>query len=84
MFNTSILYPALVYKSNKRNVFVANCIIKKLIGYGRTECDAISNLEKILNSKNPDYPIKVKPVYKILPDLPETKQSKGKNNLAKS
>lgn len=69
MSQTSALYPALIYKSQKNNVFVANCIIKKLVGYGRSEKDAISNLEKILNTTNSDYPIKIKPVYQFLPEL---------------
>lgn len=69
MSQTSALYPALIYKSHKNNVFVANCIIKKLVGYGRSEKDAISNLEKILNTTNSDYPVKIKPVYQFLPEL---------------
>lgn len=68
MNNTSIIYPALIYKS-KNNTFIANCITKKLIGFGSTEKAAIANLEKILNNKESDYPIKVKPVYKLLTHL---------------
>lgn len=68
MQQTTILYPALIYKNKKSNVFVANCIIKKLIGYGRTEYDAVKNLENILNSRNPDYPVRVKPVHNYLSD----------------
>ena len=60
---TEIQYPALIYKNNKNNVFVANCIVKKLIGFGHSEQDAILNLE------NTDFPVKVKPVYKFLPNL---------------
>ena len=48
MNQTAVIYPALVYKSKKNNVFVANCIIKKLIGYGQTEQAAIINLESNL------------------------------------
>lgn len=70
MQTISIQYPALIYKNPHNNVFVANCIIKKLIGYGHTEYDAIANLENILNKSNTDYPVKVRPVYQFLPDLP--------------
>ncbi len=66
---SSIEYPALVYKNPKNNVFVANCIVKKLIGYGHTEKDAVNNLESVLKQSNMDYPVKVKPVYRYLPNL---------------
>lgn len=69
MTYTSVLYPALVYKNTKNNVFVANCIIKKLIGYGHSEQEAINNLETILNISSKEYPVKVKPVYQFLPEL---------------
>ncbi len=69
MSKTSIQYPALIYKNNKNNVFVANCIIKNLIGYGRSEKAAISNLEKILNRMHNDYPVRIIPVYKFLTEL---------------
>ncbi len=69
MLMTNIQYPALIYKSKKNNVFVANCIIKKLVGYGRTEQDAITNLEEVLNRSNSEYLIRVKPVYQFLPGL---------------
>ena len=65
----NIQYPALIYKSRRNNVFIANCIIKNLIGYGQTEEDAVSNLEKVLNNLSCDYPVKVKPVYQFLPEL---------------
>ena len=55
----SIQYPALIYKSKKNNIFIANCIVKNLIGYGHTEEDAVLNLEKVLNNLSKDYPVKV-------------------------
>lgn len=61
----TIEYPALIYKNGKNNVFVANCIIKKLIGFGKTEQDAIENLESVLNTTNDEYFIKVKPMYHL-------------------
>lgn len=66
---TSIQYPALIYKNHNSNVFVANCIMKKLVGFGHSEQDAISNLEKILNKGNADFPVTVKPVYQFLTKL---------------
>lgn len=66
---TEIQYPALIYRSKNNKIFVANCIIKNLVGYGKTEKAAISNLESVLNRLNKEYPITVKPVYKFLPDL---------------
>lgn len=63
---STIEYPALVYKSGKNNGFVANCIIKKLFGFGRTEQDAISNLESVLNSTSDEYFVKVKPMYHLM------------------
>lgn len=61
-------YPALIYKS-KNDTFVANCITKKLVGYGKNERAAVKNLEKILNSRITDFPVRVKPVYKFLSNL---------------
>lgn len=66
---TEIQYPALIYKSKGNKVFVANCIIKKLVGYGCSEKEAISNLETVLNRNSNEYPVTVKPVYTFLPEL---------------
>ncbi len=66
---STIIYPALVYKNNRNNIYVANCIIKKLIGYGHNEKDAIANLENLLNQVKSQYEIKIKPVYQFLPEL---------------
>lgn len=79
MSQTSVLYPALIYKNEKSNVFVANCIIKKLIGYGKTEIDAVTNLEKILNRSESDYPVKIKPVYQFLTELNKVSRFNSKN-----
>ena len=69
MQQSTALYPALIYKNKKSNIYVANCIIKKLVGYGHTEIDAIKNLEKILNKPELNYEIKIKPVYQFLDNL---------------
>ena len=63
---TYIEYPALIYRSRKNRIFVANCIIKKLIGYGKTEAEAVNNLENILNKRIKDYFIRIKPVYSFI------------------
>lgn len=66
METTYIEYPALVYKSDKNNVFVANCICKKLIGFGKTEQDAVANLEQLLNSAEQEYFIRVTPRHALI------------------
>lgn len=60
-----IEYPALIYKNNKNNLFVANCFIKNLIGMGKTENEAIKNLEISLNYVNTEYLVKIKPMYEL-------------------
>ncbi len=58
-------YPALVYKANRNNVFIANCIVKNLMGYGKTEEDAVNNLENALNQTYKDYIVKVSPMKEL-------------------
>ena len=58
-------YPALIYKNNKNNLFIANCFIKNLIGMGKTETEAIQNLEKSLTTMQSDYLVKIKPMYEL-------------------
>ena len=58
-------YPALIYKNNKNNLFVANCFIKNLVGMGKTEFDAIKNLEKSLSVVQKENIIKIKPMYEL-------------------
>ena len=45
-----IEYPAMIYKSNRNNVYVANCVVKNLIGFGKTEEDALNNLKESLQN----------------------------------
>lgn len=54
-------YPAMIYKSN-RNGYVASCIIENLLGFGRTEEAAISDLKKYLKKAKKGDVI-VKPMY---------------------
>lgn len=45
-----IEYPAMIYRTNRNKTFVANCMIKNLIGFGKTEEAAINNLKESLQS----------------------------------
>lgn len=58
-------YPALIYKNNKNNLFIANCLMKNLVGMGKTEIEAIENLENSLSVLQSDYVVKVKPMYEL-------------------
>ncbi len=69
METTSLQYPVLIYKSKKNNTFVANCIIKNMIGFGDSEKAALSNLNNMLNKPDADYPVILKPVYRFLPEI---------------
>lgn len=61
----TVEYPALIYKSRKNNAFVANCIMYNLMGYGKTEEDAMVNLEKSMNDVIKDYHVVIKPMYEM-------------------
>lgn len=58
-----IEYPAMIYKTNRNRVFVANCIIKNLLGFGKTEEDALNNLKDSLQNQNKECEVIVKPMY---------------------
>lgn len=57
----NIEYPALVYK--KKSFFIANCVMFNLSAMGRTEIQAIDNLEKSMNKALEGYNISIVPVY---------------------
>lgn len=59
-------YPAMIYKTNKNRTYIANCIIKNLTGYGKTEEDAINNLKQSLKKIIKETEINVKPLYKLV------------------
>ena len=61
---STVEYPALIYKS--KNYYVANCIMKNVICYGKTEKQALKNLEKLLYNSQKEYFVRVKPVYRQL------------------
>ena len=56
-------YPAMIYKSNRNNVFVANCLVKNLVGFGKTETDALNNLKESLEGLGGKCEITLKPMY---------------------
>lgn len=58
-----IEYPAMIYKNNRNRVFVANCIVKNIVGFGKTEEDALANLKESLQSINSKYEVLIKPMY---------------------
>ena len=58
-----IEYPAMIYKHNRNRVFVANCIVKNLVGFGKTEEDALANLKESLQSINRKCEVAIKPMY---------------------
>ncbi len=58
-------YPAMIYKNGRNRGYVANCIIKNLLGFGKTEEAAIDNLKKSLQNISPKNEISVKPLYGI-------------------
>lgn len=57
-----IEYPAIIYQGNRNNVFIAACIMKNLLGYGKTENEAVENLERALSEDHSEYIVKVKPM----------------------
>ena len=55
-------YPALIYRKNRQKGYVANCFIENVLGFGKTEEEAINNLEKILQKWTKKINIKVRPI----------------------
>lgn len=64
-----IEYPAMIYKTNRNRTYIANCIVKNLVGFGKTEEDAINNLKESLKKVTDNLvektDINIKPVYGI-------------------
>lgn len=60
-----IEYPAMIYKTNRNRTFIANCMAKNLVGFGKTEKEAIDNLKKSICADAKICDINVKPVYGI-------------------
>ena len=62
---SEIEYPALIYKNRKNNAYIANCVMFNLIGFGKTEEDAIQKLQGSMNQALEDYNVTIKPIYKM-------------------
>lgn len=56
-------YPAMIYKSNRNKVYVANCIVKNIVGFGKSEDEAITNLKESLQHTIKDCEIVIIPSY---------------------
>lgn len=59
-----IEYPAMIYKTNRNRGYVANCMTKNLIGFGKTEEDALANLKESLQTTTKNE-ICLRPIYGI-------------------
>lgn len=60
-----IEYPAMIYKTNRNRTYIANCMVKNLIGFGKTEEEALKNLKDSLCNHAETCDISVKPMYGI-------------------
>ena len=58
-----IEYPAMIYKNTRTPGYVANCIVKNIIGFGKTEEDALNNLKESLESITEKCNVVVTPMY---------------------
>lgn len=56
-------FPAMVYKNNRSKTFVANCIVKNIIGFGKTEEDALNNLKDSIQNALHTCDVTIKPMY---------------------
>lgn len=56
-------FPAMIYKTNRNKTFVANCVIKNLVGFGKTEEDALNNLKASLESITHKCEVVIKPMH---------------------
>ena len=56
-------YSALIYKHNRNKTYMANCIVKNLVGFGKTEEDALHNLKTSLQDLTQTEEVSLKPMY---------------------
>lgn len=59
---TAIEYPVLVYKNPKTKNFIANCINFNLLSFGKTEQEAMKNIEKTIVEKTKNSTISLKKI----------------------
>lgn len=55
----------MIYKNHRNNVFIANCMVKNLVGFGKTEEAALNNLKESLQGVSQKCEVVVKPMYGI-------------------
>lgn len=60
-----IEYPAMIYKNSRSKTYVANCMVKNIIGFGQSEDAAIKNLKDSLQSVANTCDITIKPIYRL-------------------
>ena len=58
-------YQAMIYKNYQNKTFIANCLMNNLMGYGKTEEDAMENLRKSLEALTGETNISIKSIYKL-------------------
>lgn len=56
-------FPAMVYKNNRGKTFVANCMVKNIIGFGKTEEDALNNLKDSIQNLTKSCDVIIRPMY---------------------
>ncbi len=59
-------YHALIYKNQRSNTYMANCIVKNLFGFGKTEAEALSNLKDAIKVNQGANEISLKPMYGLM------------------
>jgi len=57
-------YSAMVYKNNRNRTYMANCIVNNIVGFGKTEEAAISNLKSTLQNLTKSE-VFIKPIHKF-------------------
>lgn len=56
-------YPAMIYKNTRARGYIANCMAKNLIGFGKTEEDALRNLKESIQINTAAADVIVTPMY---------------------
>lgn len=56
-------FPAMIYKNNRNKTYMANCITKNMVGFGKTEEDALFNLKTSLQDLTQNEEVSLKPMY---------------------
>ena len=53
-------YQAMIYKNYRNKTFIANCLMNNLMGYGKTEAEAVENLRNSLQASTGEINIEIK------------------------